>query len=87
MPTAPVLDLHDVHIVLRGHGFVADGLHRERGEVLRTKEWRNARALIERRYLGAPDYDLRETIVECKCGRLWENEERAAAHACPARKD
>lgn len=84
--TAPV-DLHDVHVVLRGNGFVADGIQRERGEVLVTKGWRNVAALVNQRYLGAPDYSLGATIVACACGRRWENDERASAHACPARKD
>lgn len=85
--TAEKLDLHDVHIVLRGSGFVADGIQRERGEVLVTKGWRNHQALVNTRFLGVPDFSLGETIVTCECGRRWEDEIRASEHACPARKD
>lgn len=81
-----VLDLHDVHVVLRGT-WVADGIARQRGEVLITKGWRNHQALVNQRYLGAPDYSLGETIVTCECGRRWENATRCAEHTCPARKD
>lgn len=83
---SPKQDLHDVHIVLRSSGFVADGIQRERGEVLVTRGWRNHQALVNQRYLGPADYDLNETMVACDCGRRWVNELRANEHACPARK-
>jgi hypothetical protein len=86
--SAPKIDLHDVHIVQRSSGFIAQGIQRERGEVLVTREWeRGVDALVSRRYLAAPDYSLNETITECPCGRMWENEIRMAEHTCPARKD
>lgn len=86
--TAP-MDLHGVHIVLRGRGFVANGIQRERGEILDTTEWRltSVRSMVDQRILGTADYSLNDTAVKCECGRLWENEERASAHDCPARKD
>lgn len=87
--TATPLDLRHVHIVLRGRGFVANGIQRERGEILDTSDWRltSVRSMVDQRILGAADYSLNDTAVTCECGRMWENEERAADHSCPARKD
>lgn len=71
--------------VLRG-GFEADGLVRERGEVLSSTGWRNVEALVNTRYLARPNYDLLDHIVECDCGRRWVDTNSAETHKCPARK-
>lgn len=78
------IDLHDVHVVLRG-GWEAGDIVRERGEVLVTAGWRNYKALVNHRYLIAPDYSLLESLIVCGCGRMWDSELRMSEHDCPAR--
>ena len=82
----PSQDLSQLFIVQRGN-FNADGIERERGEILNCSGWRNYKALVETRYLAPAQYTLLDTKVDCPCGRHWENQERADAHRCPARKD
>jgi hypothetical protein len=82
----PTKDLTHLYVVQRG-AFEADGIVRERGEVLNVSAWRNYKALVETRYLAAAGYDLLDTMVDCGCGRHWESQEAADAHDCPARKD
>ena len=83
---APTSDLSNLFVVQRGN-FEADGIIRERGEVLNVSGWRNYRALVETRYLAPAAYTLLDTIVDCPCGRRWEDADHANAHRCPSRKD
>ena len=82
----PTKDLTNLFVVQRG-AFNADGITRERGEVLNCSGWRNYKALVDTRYLAPAQYNLLETIVDCKCGRRWETQDWADAHQCPDRKD
>lgn len=81
-------DLEGLVVVLRG-SFDANGVTRQRGEVLETSDgWPYGRitALVDARYLGLAPYDLLETMVECGCGRKWLNEDAKNTHECPAAK-
>lgn len=80
-------DLEGLVVVQRGK-FDALGVTRQRGEVLEKAGWPYGRvqALIDSRYLAVAPYDLLETMVECDCGRKWQNEEASITHECPARK-
>ena len=82
----PSTNLSDLFVVQRGN-FEADGIVRERGEVLNVSGWRNYQALVNSRYLVGAPYDLLDHIVDCECGRRWKDSESASAHPCPARKD
>jgi hypothetical protein len=84
----PKVDLDDAVIVLRGN-FDADGIARQRGEVLSGKIFRDSyriQALVNTHYLDHAKYDLGETIVGCECGRKWETAAFADTHNCPARE-
>lgn len=83
---APSTDLSVLFIVQRGN-FEADGVMRERGEVLNVAGWRNYQSLVNTRYLESAPYNLLDEIVECECGRRWKDADSKNAHPCPARKD
>lgn len=73
-----------LYVVLRG-SFDADGIQRERGEILDTEKWRNVKPLVDARYLAAITTAALETIVDCPCGRQWIDQEASDRHRCPAR--
>ncbi len=72
------------HLVLRG-GWNADGIERERGEVVRTDGWRNVQPLVNVRQLAPLAEDVEP--VPCPCGRNWTDDDAALAHiergSCP----
>lgn len=83
MPFAPTLSR--THVVLRGSGFEADGLRRERGEVLDTSGWRNVKPLVDNRDLAPAPREGLATYKKCECERAWIDDESRTGHRCPAR--
>lgn len=81
---AVVLTPTQLHAVTRSHGFDADGVHRERGEVLDTSTWRSTKPLVDSRSL-APFYGSEDSLTTCECGRRWLDAASAADHRCPER--
>lgn len=72
--------------VLRG-GWIAEGVERERGEVIDTSSWlrqRSVETLVMSRYLDITDRDV--VPVACECARLWDSPESAELHRCSGRK-
>lgn len=81
---ASLLDSRTTHVVLRGP-LSADGIDRERGEVIDTSGWRNCQPLVNTRRIEPLPYGAPEPIT-CECGRLWVDAPAASTHRCPARK-
>lgn len=84
-PERTAADLERLVVVLRG-SFEANGVTRQRGEVLDKSGWPFGRvdSLIEGRYLGVAPYTLLETMKDCACGRRWQDQAARDTHSCPA---
>lgn len=74
----------DALYVIQKGGFDADGVTRERGEIVDTTGWKNVRPLVDVRQLAVVPIAIGDAIT-CDCGRRWISNDTASAHDCPAR--